>query len=826
MKKILIFLLILLNIIGNCQSRVSYDTLQQWISRYHTINNLTYSPDTNFVAMRKIYSTNSDTAVVLDANRINNQMVTILKMPNNIFLKNSSLFSYGNGIAQHSNLHKKSTVKYENVRFADILFELNQYLIMDKSGTLKLYGSANELLQSVANSQMFTTDKKNLLFLNFKEGTINKVARIDSDKKVILFETQKEITQMLLPPSGKDLILCITDPKTRKLQLVFIDTQYGKQIILSGIEPQKADFVEVSPVKDGKAYFITFASRRKPSKENFLDIWYGRDNNLGAKQAGSTDYLYYLWSKDTNRTYQLPNTYPIYSNIDSERYVLAFNPLEEFKNLTLHPFLNLKLYDTLRGTFTEIFHQVTKDIVHSSDGRFIIALNPKDQKWNLYEVEIDRHIIIDNQSLQNPTFSEDFKNILFESSNDVYIFDIKSQTLFPAGISKEQEARILNAERRTTNPVFGFKMNMFSSKRPLLIRTVNKISNSSTYSSFYKAKIKTVIPTTKNRIKDIKYDQDLKNLVTIEENYNMAPKIFSSKAGSKKKIEIFTTKDKTGQTLKQEIIQYKNSLGIPLKGVLYYPTGYDQSKKYPMVVYIYQIKSTLSNFYSLPANEPTGVNRRTLLEHGYFVYEPDIVFDGGGPGLAALDCINSALDALSTYTAINKNKIGLTGHSLGGYETNFIATHSDRFAAFITGAGYSDITSRYFSYDYHEQKPNHTRFETGQYEMNKPFSEDKQLYLKNSPINYVEMVKAPVLIWNGVKDDIVPAEQAMEFFMGLKRNNLPTIALFYQQREHDLGWNTKESMDMNRRSLEWWDYFLKNKTNIPWIEKEIKRDAT
>lgn len=825
MKKILIFLLILLSIIGNGQSKVTYDTLQQWISRYHTINNLTYSPDTNFVAMRKIYSTNSDTAVVLDANRTNNQLATILKMANNMFLKNSSLFSYGNGIAQHSNLHKKTTVKYENVRFADILFELNQYLIMDKSGTLKLYGAANELLQSVPNSQMFATDKKKLLFLNFKEGTINKVARVDSDKKIILFETQQETKQMLLPPSGNDLILCLTDPKTRKIQLVIIDTQHGKQTILSGIEPQKADFVEVSPVKDGKAYFITFASRRKPSKENFLDIWYGRDSNLGAKQAGSTDYLYYLWSKDANRTYQLPNTYPIYSNIDSERYVLAFNPLEEFKNLTLHPFLNLKLYDTLSGTFTEIFHQVTKDIVHSSDGRFIIALNPKDQKWNLYEVETDRHIIIDNQSLQNPTFSEDFKTILFESSNDVWTFDIKSQTLFPAGISKEQEARILNAERRTTNPVFGFKMNMLSSKRPLLIRTVNKISNSSTYSAFYKAKIKTVIPTTKNRIKDIKYDQDLKNLVTIEENYNMAPKIFSSKAGSKKKIEIFTTEDKTGQTLKQEIIQYKNSLGTPLKGVLYYPTGYDQSKKYPMVVYIYQIKSTLSNFYSLPANEPTGVNRRTLLENGYFVYEPDIIFDGRGTGLAALDCVHSALNAISLNQAIDKDKIGLTGHSMGGYETNFIATQSNRFAAFIAGAAKSDIVSSYFSYDYHEQKPNHTRFEVGQYEMNKPFSEAKELYLKNSPINYVENVKAPVLLWSGSLDDIVPPEQAMEFLMGLKRNNLPTIALFYQQREHDLGWNTKESMDMNRRSLDWWNYFLKNKTDIPWIEKEIKRDA-
>lgn len=826
MKKILTFILILLNIIGNCQSWVTNDTLQQWISRYHTINNLTYSPDTNFVAMRKIYSTNSDTAVVLDANRTNNQLATILKMPNNIFLKNSSLFSYGNGIAQHSNLHKKTTVKYENMRFADILFELNQYFIIDNSGTLKLYGAANQLLQSVANSEMYTTDKKTSLFLNFKEGTMNKVARIESDKRVILFETQQEIKQMILPPSGKDLIICLNDPKTQKLQLIFIDTKYGKQIKLSGIESQKADFVEVSQVKDGKAYFITFASRRKPYKENFLDIWYGKDNNLGAKQAGSTDYLYYLLNKDTNRTHKLPDTYPIYSNIDSERYVLAFNPLEEFKNLTLHPFLNLKLYDTSSGTFTEIFHQVTKDIVHSSDGRFIMSLNPKDQKWNLYDVKTASNFIIHKQSLQNPTFSEDFKTILFESFNDIWIFDIKSQTLFAAGISKKQEARILNAERKTTNPVFGFKMNMLKNRSPLLIRTVNKISNSSTYSTFYKGKKKIVFPSTENRIKEIKYDHNLKNFATIEENFNMAPKIFTSKAGCKNKTEIFTTEDKTGQTLKQEIVQYKNSLGTPLKGVLYYPSGYDRSKKYPMVVYIYQIKSSLSNLYSLPANEPTGVNRRTLLEHGYFVYEPDIVFDGRGPGLAALDCINSALDALSTYTAINKNKIGLTGHSLGGYETNFIATHSDRFAAFIAGAGYSDITSRYFSYDYHEQKPNHTRFETGQYEMNKPFSEDKQLYLKNSPINYVEMVKAPFLLWNGVKDDIVPSEQAMEFFMGLKRNNLPTIALFYQQREHDLGWNTKESMDMNRRALEWWDYFLKNKTDIPWIEKEIKRDAT
>lgn len=826
MKKISIILLIILHILGNCQTGVTNDTLQQWISRYPTINNLTYSPDTNFVAMRKIYSVNSDTAVVFDARRANGQLLTILKMPNNIFLQNSSLLSYGNGIAQFSDLYNKKAVKYENIRFADVLFELNEYFLLDKSGLLKLYGSGNELLQSLPNSQIFTTDRKTKLFVHFKEGTLNKVASLQSGKTVVLYSTQQEVKQMILPPSGKDLILSLADPKTQKVQLVSIDTKYGKAKTLSAIGPQKADFIEVSEVKGGKAYFITFASRHKASKEDFLDIWYGKDNNLGAKQAGSTQYLYYLWHKDTNSTYQLPPIYPLYNNIDSERYVLAFNPLEEFKNLTLHPFLNLKLYDVSNGTFIEIFHQVTKDLVHSSDGRFIMALNPMDQKWNLYDVENQRNWMINKKSLQNPTFSADLNTILFESFDDIWSFDIKNQTLLPIGIAKDQEAKILNADRKTTNPVFGFKMNMFNNKRPLLIKKVNKISNSSAFSSFYKGKIKVVFPSTANRIKEIKYDEDLKSFATIEENFNMAPKLITSKTGCKNKIEIFTVEDKIVLSLKQEIIQFKNSIGTPLKGVLYYPTGYDPTKKYPMVVYIYQIKSTLSNFYSLPANEPTGVNRRTLLEHGYFVYEPDIVFDGRGTGLAALDCVNSALDAISINTAINKDKIGLTGHSLGGYETNFIATHSDRFAAFIVGAGYSDITSRYFSYDYHEQKPNHTRFETGQYEMNKPFAEDKELYLKNSPINYVEKVKAPILIWNGVKDDIVPSEQAMEFFMGLKRNNLPAIALFYQQREHDLGWNTNESKDMNRRALDWWNYFLKNKTDISWITNEMKRDAT
>src|SRR5690606_32843222 len=105
------------------------------------------------------------------------------------------------------------------------------------------------------------------------------------------------------------------------------------------------------------------------------------------------------------------------------------------------------------------------------------------------------------------------------------------------------------------------------------------------------------------------------------------------------------------------------------------------------------------------------------LEKGYFVYLPDIVYGKKGTGLSALDCVHHALDALKEKTSIDNNKIGLIGHSHGGYETNFIATHSNRFATYISGAGTSDIVRSYFSYNYNFSNPFYFQYENGQYEM-------------------------------------------------------------------------------------------------------------
>lgn len=88
----------------------------------------------------------------------------------------------------------------------------------------------------------------------------------------------------------------------------------------------------------------------------------------------------------------------------------------------------------------------------------------------------------------------------------------------------------------------------------------------------------------------------------------------------------------------------------------------------------------------------------TNIENGYFVFQPDILFDKRGTGISALDCVNSGLDEIVNHSNVDASRLGLTGHSLGGYETNFIATHSKRFAAYVSGSSLGDIPHFYFSF--------------------------------------------------------------------------------------------------------------------------------
>jgi dipeptidyl aminopeptidase/acylaminoacyl peptidase len=102
------------------------------------------------------------------------------------------------------------------------------------------------------------------------------------------------------------------------------------------------------------------------------------------------------------------------------------------------------------------------------------------------------------------------------------------------------------------------------------------------------------------------------------------------------------------------------------------------------------------------------------------------------------------------------------------------------------------------------------------------FEDYKELYIQNSPIYAVSKVNAPIFLWTGMRDRNIDWNQVMEFYLGLKRNKKDAVALFYPDEAHGF-WKRPNQLDIAQRLKDWFDYFLKDKKNIPWIDQQMQK---
>ncbi|RTY89522.1 S9 family peptidase [Flavobacterium sp. GSN2] len=305
----------------------------------------------------------------------------------------------------------------------------------------------------------------------------------------------------------------------------------------------------------------------------------------------------------------------------------------------------------------------------------------------------------------------------------------------------------------------------------------------------------------------------------IQEDYNSPLEIIGME-GSGKTSSIFKSNKQHYQYNwgKSELISYQNEKGKALKGILFYPFDFDVAKKYPMVVQVYQKQSQLLHAYTNPGlHNGSGFNKTNLTSNGYFVLYPDIVYEMGNPGFSALDCVISATKAAIASGFIDKENIGLTGHSFGGYETNFIITQTNMFKTAIAGAGISDFVSSYLSYGVSYKRHDAWRFENDQFRMKKSLFEDWEGYRNNSPITFAEQVKTPLLSWAGEIDAQVNKDQTMAFYFALRKLNKLQVMLLYPGEGHVLQ-DKKNQEDLSNKLVEWFDYYLKGNGRKPdWL---------
>lgn len=266
-----------------------------------------------------------------------------------------------------------------------------------------------------------------------------------------------------------------------------------------------------------------------------------------------------------------------------------------------------------------------------------------------------------------------------------------------------------------------------------------------------------------------------------------------------------------------ELISYISSSGKSLKGALYYPAGYVNSRKYPMVVEIYEQRSKYLNHYCNPSlNNPTGFNITNYTLDGYFVLLPDIDYIEGDPGKSARDCVLASVAAAAKDNAINTERVGLIGHSFGGYETGIILTGTDFFAAAVAGAGVSDPVGYIFTHGDDTLEPQFWRFESQQYRMGRSFFQDKDSYLRNSTIHNAEGINTPLLIWCGLADPTVTSLESIKLYNALRRLGRKNTMLIYPGESHYLS-NQDNKRDLTLRLQQWFGHFLKEMPAAEWI---------
>jgi dipeptidyl aminopeptidase/acylaminoacyl peptidase len=282
---------------------------------------------------------------------------------------------------------------------------------------------------------------------------------------------------------------------------------------------------------------------------------------------------------------------------------------------------------------------------------------------------------------------------------------------------------------------------------------------------------------------------------------------------------------------KAELIDYKNSHGEHLQGALYYPAGYDPSKKYPMVVYMYEKLSDGLHQYS-PPSERNYYNVVAVTSHGYFMLEPDIVFRPRDPGVSVVDCVTSAVKRVIQMNIIDPKKVGVMGHSWGGFDSVYLATHTtDFFAAAVAGAPITDLVSNYGNHHWSSGIAETDHIETGQQRMEVPLYEDLQAYIRNSAVFGVQNMTTPLLIEVGDSDGTVFFHQGVELYNIARRAKKNVVLLEYAGEDHGLR-KKPNQIDYQRRIFAWFGHYLKDEPAAAWItngesyldrERELKQ---
>ncbi|REJ73422.1 MAG: S9 family peptidase [Acidobacteria bacterium] len=267
---------------------------------------------------------------------------------------------------------------------------------------------------------------------------------------------------------------------------------------------------------------------------------------------------------------------------------------------------------------------------------------------------------------------------------------------------------------------------------------------------------------------------------------------------------------------RQETVRHTARDGLELEGVLVYPLDYEEGRRYPMFLVVHGGPEAHQSNGWLTGYSQLG---QLAAARGFAVFYPNYrgstgrgvefskISQADAAGLEFDDLVD-AVDHFVEIGLADRDKIGITGGSYGGYASAWATTYySDRFAAAIPFVGISDNISKVGTTDIPvEMYAVHHR---------KWLWEDWDYFAERSPIRYVQRNRTPTLILHGKDDPRVHPSQSLELHRHLKVLDQAPVRLVLYPGEGHGNRKSASRFDYMLRTLRWMEHYLKGPGGEP-----------
>ncbi len=658
-------------------------------------------------------------------------------------------------------------------------------------------------------------------------------------------------------------------PDTCSLMLWNIRTKKAETIVegkdstdLSSPESWKIPFInELRWTMDGQRLFFGFKPKNDTSetkitvkfndsnyynidtirKEREMDIWHWNDPRIKPNQK-------IWWRQNKNRTFsavyhlntkkwvQLANLdVPEVEFTENPNYTVGYNDTPYLKEITWDGWYHdLYTVNLVTGYRQKVKERISTAGYISPMGNYLTYFNNK--HWYLYNCRTESQMNL-NERLKNlPFYDVDFDEPQAPPSygfggwmeNDAAVLLYDQYDIWEFFTADSSYLNLTAASGRANKITYRLKnlkhkRQFYKRGEPVLVYGYNQETKTR---GIYRIDFNILGPEKvfgeNNIISIIGKAKDTYKLLYVKQKYNLFPNLWVTDSTFSTQTKVSNVNPDMGDYNwgKTELTRWVNSVGDTLRGWIIKPENMEKGKKYPMLVYFYDVFSKYYNRFFQPY-----VNHRPCFPvytgRGYVIFLPDIKYRPGNPGFNATDCIVSGVRHVESFGYIDTNAVGITGHSWGGYQTAFIITQTNTFAAAVAGAPVSNMTSAYSGIRLGSGLARQFQYEKAQSRIGGTIWDSLSNYLNNSPVFQAKKINTPFMLMFGDKDQAVPWQQGIELYLAMRRLNKNCIFLEYRGEPH---WPVTfpNKADYALKTLQFFEHYLRNKPAPDWLLKGVE----